>query len=270
MSDNKSRDIFYGVVAVATLIVALVGATLAYFSISANSTEGAVNAKAAIVSIEYNDSQQVTAQADKLIPSTFAVVKQVYESNKDNFGTEGAMRSNICTDSNDQQVCSIYRFTIKSDMERTFVATLNNEYNGFQYLAYAVRDVNNNTWLNLDNSDGGTVESIGLTACDNTNDDDADDCYTGSGLEKRYSTTPLASNSIFGYTNAATGNNTVLVSKSIASTPQVYDVVIFLKENNQNQNIDQGKEYLGTLIVESTDTGNGIITGCVGEDCQRQ
>ena len=70
MSDNKSRDIFYGVVAVATLIVALVGATLAYFSISANSSEGAVNATAAVVSIEYNDGQQVSAQADELIPAT--------------------------------------------------------------------------------------------------------------------------------------------------------------------------------------------------------
>ena len=28
MSDNKSRDIFYGVVAIATLIVAILGATL--------------------------------------------------------------------------------------------------------------------------------------------------------------------------------------------------------------------------------------------------
>jgi len=44
MKDNKSRDIFYGIVAVATLIVALIGATLAYFSISTSSNEGVVNA----------------------------------------------------------------------------------------------------------------------------------------------------------------------------------------------------------------------------------
>ena len=57
MNDNRKRDIFYGVVAVATLIIALVGATLAYFSISVRSSEGAVNATAAIVSIEYNDGK---------------------------------------------------------------------------------------------------------------------------------------------------------------------------------------------------------------------
>ena len=75
MSDNKSRDIFYGVVAIATLIVAILGATLAYFSITAKSNEGAVNAKADVVSISYNDSQQVSANADKLIPSSLDIVK---------------------------------------------------------------------------------------------------------------------------------------------------------------------------------------------------
>ena len=67
MSDNRKRDIFYGVVAIATLIVAIVGATLAYFSITASSSEGAVNAKAATVSISYDDGKQVSAAADKLI-----------------------------------------------------------------------------------------------------------------------------------------------------------------------------------------------------------
>ena len=62
-NDSKARDIFYGLEAVATLIVAIIGATLAYFSITASSNEGAINAQAAVVSIEYNDGQQVTAQA---------------------------------------------------------------------------------------------------------------------------------------------------------------------------------------------------------------
>ena len=69
--DGKTRDIFFGIVAIATLIVAIIGATLAYFSISVSSNEGVINATAATVSIEYNDGQQVTAQADELIPSTY-------------------------------------------------------------------------------------------------------------------------------------------------------------------------------------------------------
>ena len=259
MSDNKSRDIFYGVVAVATLIVALVGATLAYFSISASSAEGAISAQAAVVSIEYNDSQQVTAQADKLIPSSLDVVKLAYEASSADFGKEDSLRSNICLDAYDQQVCSIYRFTVRSDVEREFTATLNTEYNGFTYLAYAVKDVTNNAWLNLDNSEG-TAESLGLTACSNLNEDETDNCYTVNGSEKTYNTTPKAINSIFGYT--LQGSNLVTVGKNIASTTQVYDVVIFLKENNNNQNIDQGQTYQGTIYVETTNAGDsGIITG---------
>ena len=56
-TDNKGRDIFYGIVAIATLIVAIIGATLAYFSVTASSNEGAVNATAKVISIEYSDGQ---------------------------------------------------------------------------------------------------------------------------------------------------------------------------------------------------------------------
>ena len=81
MSDNKSRDIFYGVVAVATLIVALIGATLAYFSMTASSGEGAVSAQAAVVSVNYEDGQNVLAQAKNLIPVTYEIMKTQYQTN---------------------------------------------------------------------------------------------------------------------------------------------------------------------------------------------
>lgn len=258
---NKSRDIFYGVVAIATLIVALVGATLAYFSITVSSEEGSVNAQAATVSIEYNDGQQVSAAADELIPATLDVVKTVYETNQEDFGTEGALSKNICIDSKDQQVCSIYRFTVRSDVDRKIVATLNNEHNGFTYLSYAVRDVTNGAWLALDSSSN---ESLALTKCDNSDEESTNDCYSVDETTrvKTYNTTPKAINSIYGYELKETEvlNKTVTVSKDV----QVYDLVIFLKENNQNQNVDQGQEYSGTIIVEVVDGAHsGMITGTV-------
>ena len=89
-NDNRGRDIFYGVVAVATLIVAIIGATLAYFSVTASSNEVAINATADRVSIDYLDGSQVTAQADKLIPAKFDIVKEVYETRFYN-GEEGEL-----------------------------------------------------------------------------------------------------------------------------------------------------------------------------------
>lgn len=281
-NEVKGRDIFYGVVAVATLIVAIIGATLAYFSITTSSNEGAINATAAVVSIEYNDGQQVTAQADQLIPATLDVVKTVYESTVKNATTpsknDGSALSpdelasevgNICIDSNNRQVCSAYRFTIKSDVERSISATLNNEENGFTYLSYAVykHTPEGGYWMDL--ADG--VESLPLTACSNSNNEgpDAntnDDCYTMEDTKKVYSTqNPEAVNSLFGKTL----QNGLVEKKSDSITgTQVYDLVLFIKENNQPQNMDQGQNYRGTIMVDVLAGGaNGTITGCVGDDC---
>lgn len=266
MNDNKSRDIFYGVVAIATLIVALIGATLAYFSISASSNEGAVNATADTVSISYNDGQQVTAQADKLIPASIEVVKEAYSRSRESFGSEGAMSDNICIDDNDRQVCSIYRFSVTSDSNRDIVATLNSEANGFTTgLSYAVYDVSGEyasdeaRWQQLD--DSIIADKLTLNYCSNEDEDTNKYCFNTIGGVKDYGNN---SHSIFGYDNGG-----VIKTKSItASETQVYDLVIFLNENNLDQNADQGKQYSGTLVVKIVDSGSagGIITGTINND----
>ena len=260
-NDNKGRDIFYGVIAVATLIVAMVGATLAYFSITVSSNEGAINATSATVSIEYNDGQQVSAQADKLIPATLDVVKKVYEKNVKTISSSNEPTANACIDDNDQQVCSTYRFTVRSDIEREISATLNNEHNGFTYLGYAVYDVTNSTWLSLDDDNN---QSLALTTCSNEEtgeETEIADCYTSSGTTKTYDSS-RAVNSIFGITND--GGITKNKTQQVASATQVYDLVLFIKENEANQNIDQGKNYRGTIIVDVVGL-NGNITGYVKE-----
>ena len=69
----------------------------------------------------------------------------------------------------------------------------------------------------------------------------------------------MAVNSIFGLTA-----DNKLNTKTITNTAQVYDLVIFIKENNDDQNIDQGKQYKGTIIVKANVEGeSGIITGRV-------
>lgn len=258
MNDNKSRDIFYGVIAIATLIVALIGATLAYFSVSISSNEGAVNARAAIVSIEYKDGQEVLAQASQLIPATFNVVSTVYERNSEDISadyndTENdlASKSNLCVDDNNREVCSIYRFSVGSDITRRITATLNTEGNGFQYLAYAVRNVNTGTWLDLREDDEGGHQYIGLRSCDNTTEDNK--CFTTENDIKTYMAN--AQNSILGY-DSDNAFNIGEVTGGL-DNPQVYDLVLFINENNANQNIDQGKEYRGTINIQIMDEGEG-------------
>ena len=265
MNDNRKRDIFYGVVAIATLIIALVGATLAYFSISVRSSEGAVNATAAVVSIEYKDGQSVIAQAEELIPATLEVVKTTYEHNMQELNNQianddpDADRTNICTDVNGMEVCSIYRFSLKSDITRNAKATLQSEYNGFEYLSYAVRDVTNGSWVVLDTN--SNAQSMPLTKCDNADGDSARRCYNTNENTGAKEYNGIAKSSIFGY-----DSNSNFVIKPLGTTTQEYDLIIFIKENNENQNVDQGQQFSGTIVVDIIDDGTGRVTGEVGQD----
>ena len=269
-NDNKGRDIFYGIVAIATLIVAIIGATLAYFSVTASSNEGAVNAMAAVVSIEYNDGQQVTAQADELIPATPEVVESVYESKIKGKPANPNIKQNLCIDDNERQVCSAYRFTITSDIDRSITAILNNEQNGFTYLRYAIYDVTNGQWIKLSQKPKTPTSKItyeSLYPCSNENESTDDDCYVES-TSKIYSAKNKAINSIFGY--KLDGDSITNQSVELKNEVQEYELVLFIEETGEIQNIDQGQSYHGNILVEVLDgglSGSGNITGCVGPDC---
>lgn len=254
--DKKSRDIFYGVVLVATLIVAIIGSSLAYFTYFASSDDDSIKAHAAaIVNIEYSDGNQVTAQADKLIPASLDVVKKVYEKNIATLGLD-APTQNACIDSNDKQVCSVYRFSVHSDVDSEMYALLNNEKNEFTYLAYAVKDVTNNKWLKMNPNNNSDEQFIKMTKCSNENTKTNDDCYKTSDGKKIYSTNPQANNSIFGYDASGKPQKQV-----ISTTDHVYDLVLFIYENNKEQNVDQKKNYLGTINVEVTNDIDAFIAG---------
>lgn len=255
-NDSKGRDIFYGIIAIATLIVAIVGATLAYFSVSKSSELGAVNATSATISIEYDDSKQVTAQAEELIPVTETIMKTVYERNIKTLGTTAtAATDNACIDAVGKEVCSAFRFSIRSDDPRTVTASLKTEHNGFNYLAYAVYDVTNQAWLKLN----GNEESVGLTQCSNEEEGTPiADCYTMVETKKTYETRAI--NSIFGTTLDSETQLPVFTSLQVSNDTQIYDVVLFIKENNKEQNIDQGQKYSGTLVVDVVGL-EGQITG---------
>ena len=59
MNKEDKRGIFFGVVGVLTLIVAIIGATLAYFSINAQSEKNALIVQAASVQIVYEDGNKI-------------------------------------------------------------------------------------------------------------------------------------------------------------------------------------------------------------------
>ncbi len=270
MNDNKSRDIFYGVVAIATLIVALIGATLAYFSITANSAEGAVSAKAATVSVVYEDGQARIAPAENMIPVTFEKLQVLYRRNLADINSDydtpvgEETRKNRCKDGkagSNYEVCSAFRFTVSNDVETYIKAILRTEYNGFKYLDYAVRDASctateaneDSCWLNLGFDDNDNpVKFVSLASCDNAGDTK---CYTEEYSTRVYSA--IATRPIFGYTSPS---DSTFKDVRIAAAEHSYDVVLFINDDDTNQNDDQNKTYSGNVYIETT-SGAEKITG---------
>ena len=71
MEREDKRGIFFGVIGVLTLIVAIIGASLAYFSINTKSEDDAVIVQAATVQIVYDAGDEVAIT--ELIPTSKAV-----------------------------------------------------------------------------------------------------------------------------------------------------------------------------------------------------
>ena len=112
MEDNrKGNGIFLGIVGVATLIVAIIGASFAYFSAQASSAEGAVN----LTAYEFNAGlslREVYPSDAKLIPvNPDTVIENAPEPNNTNlaYALNAAKK---CTDDAGFKICALYEVTI--------------------------------------------------------------------------------------------------------------------------------------------------------------
>lgn len=114
MENRKGSGIFLGVVAVATLVVAIIGATFAYFSITAQSANDAVN----LTAYEFNASLSV----NPLYPT--GSYKGLIPLDPDHEISEGSGKYNLlyainetsqkCVDSAGYQVCQVLELTFEN------------------------------------------------------------------------------------------------------------------------------------------------------------
>ena len=228
--NERNKGIFYGVVAIATLIVAIVGATLAYFSIYAGSSENAVGLTSRVVSIDYSDGQNVVVQ--ELIPSAYNYVVRSYESPK-----EG---KDVCIDDNDQEICSVYQFTVKNNADAVnlemYLRVGLNEFDNLKYMLY---EINGNTKTNVYDS-MNTIVSSNILSYGLTKD----------AIGQRFS--------LAGYNE---DNGAVVVYPLASGDEKTFELVIYLNEIGSQQNDEQGKSFAGTIEVEV----NGNITGYISD-----
>ncbi len=113
MENRRGSEIFLGVIGIATLVVAIIGATFAFFSASTNSAADAVTAGSTTVALNYTDTVGTNLKS-ALIPArdriaTYAALDQ-----------DGTNNTNAqCVDDNGNDVCGVYQFTVSNPSTTT-------------------------------------------------------------------------------------------------------------------------------------------------------
>ena len=124
--NNNGRGIFYGVIGVATLVVAIIGATFAYFTATATNNN-TITGNAATISFTLNVKKVTKADAELggMIPMSNSMVETAVHgtypgatggaTKTDTGATTGHYSSsNICTDDNGNAVCQVYKITVQN------------------------------------------------------------------------------------------------------------------------------------------------------------
>lgn len=221
-NNNNGKGIFYGVIGVATLVVAIIGATFAYFAASTNSANNAVSAASSTVSALQLSEVKDGIKAN-LIP--------IDETNS-KFPSVVGLTSTSCKDDNENNICSTYQFTVTNPNEQAqqVYFYLEPSSNTFTNLHYTIFKGTPTTY----NVKGEQVTDGGKAA-------------NGSVVVKD---TQLTLNST---TRISLDNlSQVLPAKGSAT----YTIVLWIHETNGDQTTsDAGKSFAGGVRI-STGTLN--------------
>ena len=146
MEENKKRgaSFFYAVVGVATLVVAIVGATFAYFSTSATNNN-TVQGEAATAGISLSVEKVSTGATGALIPLQDGTAPEPYNVDHRDEALQRT-EENLCVDMSGNNVCQLYKITVKNDGNTTIGLT--------GTLKLTATGYTNLKWLNFNQNEG--------------------------------------------------------------------------------------------------------------------
>ena len=112
---NNGRGIFYGVIGVATLVVAIIGATFAYFTASATAVNN-ITGNMATISMDLSITKLVDpGETSGMIPMSNNMIETAVSGKQG----ETAKSNKTCVDDNGNAVCQIYKVTITNNSSAT-------------------------------------------------------------------------------------------------------------------------------------------------------
>ena len=254
-NNRKGNGIFLGIVSVSTLVVAIIGATFAYFSASTQSEEDAVNLTAYEFSLSMSVSPIFPNGATKLIPLDPDKEIEGYEGDYDkNLLYALNVAEDACIDNNKLQVCALYQVIIENQNTnpitlggqiRTVTNTPGSGGEPFTNLKY--QSVTTNTDPNPETLRAERGFAL-LTSAETVKDTTINAVGT-VGL-------PAEADGLVAidpiYVPAADGEGNP--GKGVGY------VLVYL-DDNEDQSAEMGASYTGQLIYASTDDAGSTLSG---------
>ena len=226
MEQNNGRGIFYGVIGVATLVVAIIGATFAYFSSQNNTADDAIQTGTATVA-------NYTLEADETVNTKTGLIP--VKSSDANFAKHIGTSATSCLDdsANKYPMCTVYTYTIGNESnvaQETYVTLKPSALSKFTNLHYAIYD--------------GKPADGTFSTPDNAL---ATDTFTG--------TDPISLTSALGTSGVFT-----LGAKGTGTATKTFTIVLWLEEAGAANNAEIGGTFAAGLTVSNSATGNTGIT----------
>ena len=220
--EGKNNHKFIIVMSILSFILIIIGGSFAYFTAKARSDERSLDMASHFVQVGYNDGTNL--QADDLIPTSDNVAMRSYN---------GESVNGQCKDDNNRTVCSIYSFDVTNlgSIEQHLGARINIEKNGIIALKYALFNVTGNS--DIHDSSSKIKVSEGFIPNTINNPD-----YLSTGVIEPY------------YVIGGPDQLEQIVYPNIT---EKYELVLWLYDNNDAQNYEQGKQLVASMTVSLTD-----------------
>lgn len=255
MNKKKKKQLFVLIVTAAIVILAIVGATFAYFIATVNSAVNAVSMTAAEFKVEMTDD--VSLMKTALIPSAEIYVDRSTIERLDENGDfikpyeqDGVTirKDTACIDDNNQEICSIYTFTIINPMTSTDLpayVTLHPSVNSFTNLYFKVVDEEKNV----------VHEATHIK-------DEREFTYDANGNKVFTDTSRIESIPITGINvtlpKAQIDENT----GKVIPTEATFSIILWIMETGENQTREDANQvFAGTVTIQSSGANGGGITG---------
>lgn len=260
MNQENGKGILFGILGILTLIIAIMGASLAYFTATAmDSDPETIVVQAATVTISY--LQGTILQANDLIPSGEEVVDWAYERGKEEI--EGPSLDYQCKDSRGYTVCSVFAFDVSNEAGKNATAIVgsittqtnvadNKDGKEFENLMYTVYEVTKD--------ESGNV--TGRTKINNENTKFVKKDESGAGGV-------VGTSELFNHVVDSESNLKANEVRIDAGEVKHFELVIWLNELSANletddgtgkQDFEQGLKYEGKISV-SVSGASDKITG---------